>query len=186
MYKSKMTYILFALTLIAILSWTHITKLPETFICQETNVIRANKDRHYIHPVKVTVEPWRGEHNVYAIFMIPGGHLNDWLFTVTIEEAGTYCGVLAFGGTTVSEGVLAKPGHYLMKALFPTRAALWLISQGKLDELKQPSKWKVGYGKINDASILHLASWCNFAISYNAGENCVSSMTKIILAKQDG
>ncbi|MEC4818821.1 MAG: hypothetical protein SAK29_36935 [Scytonema sp. PMC 1069.18] len=150
MYKSKITYLLFTLTLVIILSWAHITQLPDAFTCQKTNVIRAKNDRYYVHPEKITVEPWYGEHNVYAIFMIPGGYINDWLFTVTIKGAGTYCGVLAFGGTTVAEGVVAKPGHYLMKALFPTRAALWLISQGKLDELKQPSQWTVGYGKINE------------------------------------
>lgn len=148
MYKSKITYLLFTLTLLIILSWTAIAKLPNKLTCQQSNVIRATDDRHYTHPDKIVIEPWRGEHHVYAIFMIPGGYVNDKLFTVTIKGVGTFCGQLNFGGTTVAYGVVAKPGHYLMKALFLTRAAIWLIAQGKKDELKQPLNWRVGYGKV--------------------------------------
>ena len=148
MYKSKITYVLFTLTLLVILSWTTIAKLPNALTCHQSNVVRAAGERHYIHPDKIVIEPWRGEHHVYAIFMIPGGYVNDKLFTVTIKGAGTFCGELDFGGTTVAEGVYAKPEHYLMKALFLTRAAVWLIAQGKEDELKQPGNWRLGYGKI--------------------------------------
>lgn len=148
MYKSKITYVVFIFTIVIILGWSSISQVPKRFTCQESNVIRAKKERVYIHPQKIVVEPWRGEHHVYAIFMIPGGYLNDKLFTVTIKGTGTFCGVLDFGGTTVAYGIYAKPGHYLMKALFPTRAAVWLISQGKGDELKQPRNWRLAYGKI--------------------------------------
>jgi hypothetical protein len=144
-YKSKITYVLFTLTLLIILSWTTIAKLPNRLTCQQSNVIRATGERQYTHPDKIVIEPWRGEHHVYAIFMIPGGYLNDKLFTVTIEGTGTFCGQLAFAGTTVAYGVAAKPGHYLMKALFLTRAAVWLIAQGKEDELKQPANWRLSY-----------------------------------------
>jgi hypothetical protein len=146
-YKSKITYILFTLTLLIILSWTTIAKLPNRLTCQQSNVVRATGERHYTHPHKIVIEPWRGEHHVYAIFMIPGGYINDKLFTVTIEGAGTFCGELDFAGTTVADGVYAKPGYYLMKALFRTRAAVWLIAQGKEDELKQPHHWRLGYAK---------------------------------------
>ncbi|NMG08257.1 hypothetical protein [Brasilonema sp. UFV-L1] len=151
MYKSKITYFLFALTLILVLSWTTISKLPNALTCQQSNVVQATgSERHYTHPDKVIVEPWRGEHHVYAIFMIPGGYLNDKFFTVTIKGAGTFCGVFNFAGTTVADGVYAKPGHYLMKALFKTRIAVGLIAQGKKDELKDPRNWRVGYTKIEE------------------------------------
>ena len=150
MFNSKITYVLFTLSLIIVLSWTTISRLPNLLTCQESNVIRGTGERFYTHPQKIIVEPWRGEHHVYAIFMVPGGHLTDKLFTVTIKGAGTFCGELIFAGTTVAEGVYAKPGYYLMKALFHTRAAVWLISQGKKDQLNQPDNWKVGYGKIQE------------------------------------
>jgi hypothetical protein len=121
---------------------------PDRFTCQQSNVIRATGETYYTHPQKVVVEPWRGEHHVYAIFSIPGGYLNDKLFTVTIQDVGVFCGELAFAGTNVANGVYAKPGHYLMKALFTTRAAIWLIAQGKAEELKQPSHWRLSYAKI--------------------------------------
>ena len=152
MYKSKITYVLFTLTLLIILSWTTIAKLPNALTCQQSNVIRATGERHYTHPDKIVIEPWRGEHHVYAIFMIPGGYVNDKLFTVTIKGVGSFCGELDFGGTSVAYGVTAKPGHYLMKALFLSRAAVWLIAQGKGDELKQPANWRLGYGKLEEKS----------------------------------
>lgn len=148
MYKSKITYVFFTLTLLIVLSWTTIAKVPNAFTCQQSNVIRGTAERHYTHPDKIVIEPWRGEHHVYAIFMIPGNYVNDKLYTVTIKGVGSFCGEFAFGGTTVAEGVYAKPGHYLMKALFLTRATVWLIAEGKEDELKQPDNWTVGYEKV--------------------------------------
>ncbi|ARV59951.1 hypothetical protein BZZ01_16140 [Nostocales cyanobacterium HT-58-2] len=151
MYKSKITYfLLFTLTLLAILSWTSISKLSNIMTCRGSNIVRAVGERYYIHPQKIVVQPWRGEHHVYGIFMIPGGYLNDKLFTVTIEGVGTFCGFVDFAGTTVADGVRAKPGYYLMKALFQTRTAVWLIAQGKGDELKQPSHWRLGYAKVEE------------------------------------
>ncbi|MBW4632671.1 MAG: hypothetical protein KME30_12475 [Iphinoe sp. HA4291-MV1] len=150
MYKSKITYLLFTLTFIIVLCWTFFSKLPNELTCQQSNVIRATGKRYYTHPQKVVVKPWRGEHHVYAIFMIPGEHLNDKLFTVTIKSVGTFCGELDFASTTVADGVYAKPGHYLMKALFLTRTAVWLIAKGKGDELKQSGNWRVGYAKIEE------------------------------------
>lgn len=87
---------------------------------------------------------------MFGIFMIPGGYLNDKLFKVTIPGEGTFCGILAYGGTTKIEGIEAKPGYYLMKGLLNTRTALWIISQGKKDELKQRENWQVGYSKIKE------------------------------------
>jgi hypothetical protein len=150
MRKSKIIYFLFTLTLIIVLSWTTISRLSNVFACPQANLVQGTGERFYTHPQKIIVEPWRGEHHVYAIFMIPGGHLNDKVFTVTINNTGTFCGALIFAGTTVADGVYAKPGYYLMKALFQTRAAVWLISRGKKDELKQPRNWRVGYTKIQE------------------------------------
>jgi hypothetical protein len=146
--KRNIAYILFVITLIGILGLSYLSQRSHQLTpCSESG-FNPSHQKYYINPEKVVVNPWQGEHHVYAIFMIPGGHLNDRLFKVSISGFGTYCGILAFGGTTVAEGVYAKPGYYLMKALFPTRAAFWLISQGKGSQLEQPHNWILGYSKI--------------------------------------
>lgn len=148
MPKRKWIFVLFACVLVGTLGFSYLSGRSPVLGCYQWG-FSVNTPKYYTHPEKIVVKPWRGQHNVFAIFMIPGGHLNDKLFTLNIPGENTFCGVLAFGGTVEAEGVRAKPGYYLMKALLNTRTALWVISQGKSDELKQPMNWKVGYSKIN-------------------------------------
>ncbi|MBF2064542.1 MAG: hypothetical protein IGS39_09005 [Calothrix sp. C42_A2020_038] len=147
MRKQKLIYILFTLSLIGVMGFSYLSEKSPVLECHWWG-FSDNSPKYYTHPEKVVVEPWRGQHHVYGIFMIKGGYLNDKQFTLTVGGDQTFCGVLAFGGTTELEGVRAKPGYYLMKALLNTRIALWLISQGKGSELKQLTNWKVGYSKI--------------------------------------
>ncbi|MEA5573174.1 hypothetical protein [Calothrix sp. UHCC 0171] len=137
---------LFTITLIGIIGYTYLSKRSPIFSCYEWG-FSSNATKYYTHPEKIVVKPWRGQHHVFGIFMIPGGYLNDNLFKLEIPGEQTYCGVLAYEGTVEAEGVRAKPGAYLMKGLLNTRTALWLISQGKVDELKKIENWKVGYSK---------------------------------------
>ncbi|MFH7028549.1 MAG: hypothetical protein ACHBN1_24940 [Heteroscytonema crispum UTEX LB 1556] len=150
MRKSHFLYTLFVLSLIGILGFSYISERSPVTNCNTWESRAAKGEKYYIHPEKIVVQPWRGEHHVFAMFMIPGGYLNDKLFTVTIEENETICGILAFAGTSFAEGVYAKPGYYLMKALFNTRTALWLIVQGKGEQLQQPLNWTLGYSKIEN------------------------------------
>ncbi|MEB3177736.1 MAG: hypothetical protein VKL59_01635 [Nostocaceae cyanobacterium] len=163
----KLTYTLLGLTLVSTLSLPFISKvsakvsdfsrkgtgIKNGFTCQTSN-FQAYKPtegkKSYATPEKIVIEPWRGEHNVYAIFTIPGGHYNDRRFTVTVDGVGTYCGTLQFAGTEVADGVPAKPGYYLMRGHLRTRATLWLMMQGKGDELYKATNWKVGYAKAKE------------------------------------
>jgi len=147
--KRTFIYSLFILTFISIVSFSYLSERSlSATACSKWGFNESEDTKYYINPQKVVVEPWYGEHHVYAIFIIPRGYLNDHLFKVSIKDSGTYCGILDFAGTTVTEGVEVKPGNYLMKALFPTRVAFWLILQGKGVHLKQSSNWVLGYSKI--------------------------------------
>ncbi|NJL63586.1 MAG: hypothetical protein HC903_19320 [Methylacidiphilales bacterium] len=143
-YKYKYLYILFTLVLIGIIGYSYLSKRSPIVGCDESGF--SNKfPKSYVYPEKIIVKPWRGQHHVYGIFMIPGGHINDKLFTLNIPGEPTFCGVMEYKGTVEAEGVRAKPGSYLMKGLINTRTALRVISQGKVDELKKPNNWKLGY-----------------------------------------
>jgi hypothetical protein len=146
--KSHFLYILFAFSLIGILGFSYLSERSPVTNCSTWGFRTADGQKYYTHPEKLVVQPWRGQHHVFGMFMIPGGYLNDTLFTVTIEGNETLCGVLGFAGTGFAEGVYAKPGYYLMKGLLNTRTAFWLIVQGKGEQLQQPLNWTVGYSKI--------------------------------------
>ncbi|AFY99786.1 hypothetical protein [Calothrix sp. PCC 6303] len=148
MRKRKSIYILvllFILTLVGVVGFYLSARSP-ILGCYEWG-FSQNSPKYYINPEKVVVKPWHGQHHVFAIFMIPGGYLNEKLFTLNLSGDQRFCGILAYAGTTDAEGISAKPGHYLMKGLLNTRTALWIISQGKGGELEQASNWRIGYSK---------------------------------------
>jgi hypothetical protein len=145
--KRNFIYILFTLALVGVMGFSYLSEKSPVVGCKWWG-FSDNTPKYYLHPEKVVVKPWRGQHHVYAIFMVPGGYLNDRQFTFSVQGEKTYCGILGYEGTTEAEGVRAKPGYYLMKGLLNTRIALWVISQGKGGELKESTNWKVGYSKI--------------------------------------
>ncbi|MEA5598976.1 hypothetical protein [Rivularia sp. UHCC 0363] len=136
------------ISLVGIVGFSYVSKKSPVTACHEWGFSQAEK--YYAYPEKIVVEPWRGRHHVYGIFQIPGGYLNDKLLQVEIPGSGTYCGILSYGGTVATDGVYAKPGHYLMKGMLNTRIAIKLIFKGKQQELQQLNKWKLGYTKIEE------------------------------------
>lgn len=143
----KFTYLLFLSSLICIISFSYVREKSPAIACRHWG-FSSKAEKYYTHPEKIVVEPWKGQHNVYGIFQIPGGYLNDRMLKIEIPGSKTYCGILAYGGTVAVDGVYAKPGHYLMKGMLNTRFAIKLILHGKQEELKQPQNWNLGYTKI--------------------------------------
>jgi hypothetical protein len=93
-----------------------------------------------IHPQYVIVEPWKGRHNVYGIFVIPANHESDWLVTVTFKDGQRYCGQMNITDDDSALQPLGE-GEYVMQGLLRTRTTLWLLSHGKKGELEQPKNW---------------------------------------------
>ena len=147
----KFTYLLLLSTLICIVGFSYIKEKSPPVACRDWG-FSSKAEKYYTYPEKIVLEPWKGQHHVYGVFQIPGGHLNDRMLKIQIPGSKTYCGILAYGGTVTLDGVKAKPGHYLMKGMLNTRFALKLIFQGKEEELKQLQNWKLGYTKIEEKS----------------------------------
>jgi hypothetical protein len=148
--KHKFIYSFLTLIIVGIISFTYLSsRLPGKWNCHSWQLDEYHKGTEYIHPDKVVVQPWKGEHHVYGIFNVPGGHTNTKYFRVSVPGNGSFCGELADTKLKEMNGVRAKPGHYLMKGYIKTRASLWLISKGKREDLKQPNNWSVGYNKQN-------------------------------------
>ena len=147
MWKHKLTYTVVTLALLSLLVLIYSSVQLLNLSCPQWTFETSNRATGYVHANKVVVEPWRGEHHVYGIFMIPYGNLNERLFRVSIQGAGRYCGKFTYVGDR-ADGVAAKPKHYLIKGFLNTRTAVWLISQGFEDQLRQPQNWMVGYKKM--------------------------------------
>ncbi|MEM7556627.1 MAG: hypothetical protein AAF378_21515 [Cyanobacteria bacterium P01_A01_bin.84] len=145
MNKRRITYLLFTLALICTLSVSYFWKRSPIARCHNW-AFSSVEEKSYAYPEKIVVKPWKGPHHVYGLFMIPGGHLNEKLFKLTIPNTRTYCGVLEFNGSAYGS-FEAKPGYYIMRGLLNTRIALWLILQGRGEELKRSHNWQVGYSK---------------------------------------
>lgn len=130
----------------AILSVSYIWKKMPMFACEKWGFIASKGTKYYIHPEKIIIEPWRGQHHVYGIFMIPDDYIHDHIITVLMPGTQTYCGILLFPRHSYS-GINAKPGYHLMKGYLQTRTTVELIVQGKVNQLQEPSNWRLGYFK---------------------------------------
>lgn len=143
-------YVLFFLSLFGVLGFSYVSSYlaekPPVVQCQARAFKTATDERYYTNPEKLVVQPWRGPHNVYAIFTIPSGYRSDGLFTVSIPGDQIYCGQF-FNAGRVFTGVEQPKYYTLIKGNLNTRIALKLIAQGKLDHLKEAQNWRLGYIK---------------------------------------
>ncbi len=143
-------YILFLLSLFSVLAFSEISdyisaKRP-LITCQQWGFDRQQEAQSYTHPDTLVVRPWRGPHNVYALFLIPSEYRSEGLFTVTIPGDRTYCGRFKDIGK-VSSGSDEERKYTMIRGFLNTRIALKLIAEGHLDELREPDNWRLGYFK---------------------------------------
>jgi hypothetical protein len=142
----RFIYILFALSLVCITGLSFAWKRWPGLMCYPSAFVSpSNGEKHYLYPEKIVVKPWRGQHHVYGVFIVPEGYQKDKLVTLTISGNKTYCGRPIPISDNSGENIHAKPGYYLVRGYLNTRIALALIAQGKINELKQTRNWKLGY-----------------------------------------
>jgi hypothetical protein len=98
---------------------------------------------HTIRPTKVVVQPWKGRHHVYGIFMVPQSHKHERKYTSALYIQG-FDGEFTPGRdpeTEYAEEMVAESGHYLERVHVPTRVALWFLFTGKFSDLQVPCNW---------------------------------------------
>jgi hypothetical protein len=117
-------------------------KIKNQSSCPEAVLANFRKGKTYGTPYKVVVKPWKGQHNVYAVFMLPNEEKPRKNLVVSLPGSGTYCGQTERVGTHF-EGIEAQPGHYLVKASLKTRTSTVLIARGFLKQLKDPRNWNL-------------------------------------------
>ena len=92
------------------------------------------------HPIKIVAKPWRGEHNVYAIFALPLKYYDIYQRSqLLVKGTDTPWDVTPTDG--LRDGQTAPEGHFLVIGFFRTRLALWYWASGRFGDLQQPCNW---------------------------------------------
>ncbi|PZO43474.1 MAG: hypothetical protein DCF19_05925 [Pseudanabaena frigida] len=133
--------VVFILTTI---SWsTNTNSLNENFsLCSAMPETPDSTNRLEFHPIKIVVEPWRGEHNVYGIFAIPLQY-KDISYRSKMLVKGTDNAWDATPTDGVKYGLTTPEGYFLLVSFFRTRLTLWYLVTGRFKELQQPCNWKL-------------------------------------------
>lgn len=115
---------------------------PPTHDC----VTDRSTDTQKIHPAKVVVEPWLGQHHVFGIFMVPLLYRSGRIYSGRITvQSFTEDFILDWHQIQSVEDLVVEPGYYLVQAYLPTRVALWFIITGQFGELRSPCNWTLEF-----------------------------------------
>ncbi len=144
--KRQLVYTIAALALLGIPKLVLSLEQPPEFNCPVGDLLPLEPDTYKTHPTKLMVKPWRGQHNVYAIFMIPKGYKPGRLGVLDIKDVAKYEQPV-FSEGKWHDGVQAKPGYYLVKVFVKTRVALKWTAKGDFNSLRQPCNWTLTYSK---------------------------------------
>lgn len=143
----KRTWQLIALTLILVTVALMVPRIdrvlrkPSTLSwCPDGILTSSDYSTEKIRASKIIVEPWEGRHNVYGIFVLPAGYQAKRFFAVSVDGPNPYCGIITILDQP-AYGVGIQPGERIAIGHLRTRTALWLLTQGKQEALKQPSNW---------------------------------------------
>jgi len=110
-------------------------------LCPMTDKLSKSNSLRF-HSIKIVAKPWRGEHNVYALFAIPLQYKDSgYRYKLLVKGSNT-----AWGVTPANErlyGLTAPEGHFLVIGFFRTRLALLYLASGRFGDLKDPCSWTV-------------------------------------------
>lgn len=117
-----------------------ISECPDS-IAQENSFREvAGSTTQKIHAVKVVVQPWQGRHHVFGVFVLPAGYEPGSYFEVSLKDEASYCGEITPAMNPLHV-IPTQPGDRAFVGLLRTRTAMWLITKGKRQQLKQPRNW---------------------------------------------
>ncbi|MGV0102675.1 hypothetical protein NSTCB13_01213 [Nostoc sp. DSM 114160] len=139
--RRRLPYILiFLLSLSIITLWWPVNDSD----CNFEAFIASKTPKFQVHATKVSVQPWRGRHHVYGIFMIPDEYKQAPFFVLTVQGAGSYCSK-QFGYKQNFDDIFAEPGTYLVKKAIRTRKTLRLILQGLYSQVNDKNNWTLTF-----------------------------------------
>lgn len=114
--------------------------MPSLTECLTEIPVRNNQ--HWFQPAKVVVEPWRGPHHVYGVFVIPRQYKFDHLYTSKLTIQGYSAQFQA--GSPEDEDIhsgQAEPGYYVKRVYLSTRTAIWFLLMWRFGDLRTSCHW---------------------------------------------
>jgi hypothetical protein len=110
--------------------------LPEASAFQRVTEARA---------IKVVVQPWRGPHHVYGLFIIPNRFIDTKRYAVTISVEGVvvYCMWVEKSVRQTRRVISAERVESLVPEYLPTRVAMWFLINRRLGDLRRPENWAI-------------------------------------------
>ncbi|MEW6497198.1 MAG: hypothetical protein AB1589_32545 [Cyanobacteriota bacterium] len=145
-HKRQLVYTILVLALVGIPNLVLSLEQQPEFNCPVGDLLPLEPETYKTHPIKLRVKPWRGQHNVYAIFMIPKDYKHGRLGVLDIKDVAKYDELVISQGKW-HDGIQAKPGYYLVKIFVKTRVALKWTAKGDFISLRQPCNWTLTYSK---------------------------------------
>ncbi|MBD2178278.1 hypothetical protein H6F42_15275 [Pseudanabaena sp. FACHB-1998] len=121
--------------------------IPDTSTanCIELQEQATDATVYKFNPRKITVQPWLGEHHVYALFAVPKKYGNAYYASysdVLVTVKGVTQPITATkANPSLYERVDVSEDSSLMVAYLWTRETIWQILQGKYGELTNPCNW---------------------------------------------
>jgi hypothetical protein len=116
--------------------------------CNGTAFLRSKTPKFQVQATKVVIQPWRGEHHVYGIFMVPNEYKQTPFFVLSIKDYIHECSQ-PFGYVQYLDGILAEPGTHLIRDYMRTRTAMRLIFQGLYFHLNDIQNWTLIFPQVN-------------------------------------
>jgi hypothetical protein len=129
----------FILWIVSSLVYIDISSIP----CINAKEIDFAPKIYKAHPAKVVVEPWLGEHNVYALFVLPNKYFksfSEYQTLVTVRGSDEPLQVRV-ADLSLFKKIEIPEGHFVVIAYFWTRQSIWMLLQGKYNELSYPCSW---------------------------------------------
>lgn len=139
--RRKIIYVLILLLSLTVITlWWPVNNSQ----CNATAFLESKIKKFQVQATKVVVQPWRGEHQVYGIFMVPDKYKRTPFFVLTIKDAVSDCSK-PFGYRQNFDDIFAEPGTHLVRNYIRTRIALRLILQGLYSQLNNPQNWTLTF-----------------------------------------
>ncbi len=133
-----------ALPLLGLLMFAEPTTQRPDSVCDAEAFLTAGRPLHSVTAVQVMMEPWRGQHYTYGLFVLPDQVKADNPVLLAVKGVGVYCDAHEVSGQDI-DGVTVATQHHVMRDHIRTRSALWAIGQGKLTQLQDRRNWVMWY-----------------------------------------
>ncbi|MGB5632778.1 MAG: hypothetical protein WBM44_24700 [Waterburya sp.] len=114
-------------------------------LCDVESFVVANPKTAKVNATKVLVEPWRGRHRVYAVFIVPMLYESGYPVLLDIKGVNTICRRATLVSRNGFDGISPPQNSTVIKLFLRTRTALWLTIMGKINDLEQLDNWTLTY-----------------------------------------